>query len=137
MSIQGRTIFIVEDNPINRAIYQIIMLRNGATVEFDRWGRETLYRLERFGRVDLIILDLMLGMGDSGYQIFEKIRQLPAYNETPIVAVSAADPSIAIPKTKKMGFSGFIAKPIDDDLFPQQLADIIAGESVWYAGERF
>ena len=35
------------------------------------------------------------------------------------------------------GFSGFIAKPINDDVFPQQLADLMEGKEIWYAGERY
>jgi len=52
------------------------------------------------------------------------------------VAVSAMDPSVAIPQARQKGFSGFIAKPIDNRLFPQQIAQIIEGEQVWSIGER-
>lgn len=137
MLLGNKHIFIVEDNTQNRVIYQIVMVRNGAHVEFDRWGRDTLNTMKRLRKIDLIILDLMLPSGESGYDIFEQIRAVPEYNDVPIIAVSAADPSTAIPKAQAMGFSGFIAKPINDDLFPDQIARIIAGEAVWYAGDRF
>jgi len=88
-------------------------------------------------RVDLIILDLMLHNGISGYDIFDQIRAVPTYDAVPIVAVSAAEPAIALPKTQRQGFSGFISKPIDDTLFPKQVAQLLAGEQVWYAGERY
>ena len=137
MILDGKRIFIVEDNTHNRVVFQMTLISNGATVEFDRWGRDALWRLQAFGQTDIIILDLMLPSGMSGYDIFDEIRTLPEYNDVPIIAVSATDPAIAIPKTQQKGFSGFIAKPVDDELFPRQVLQIIAGERIWYAGRDF
>jgi DNA-binding response OmpR family regulator len=81
--------------------------------------------------IDLIILDLMLPKR-SGFSIFEDLRALPELNSIPIVAVSAMDSSVAIPEAQKLGFSGFISKPIDPDLFAQQLLGLIEGKNVWY-----
>jgi CheY-like chemotaxis protein len=133
MLLTGKVIFIVEDNLQNRVVFQMTTVAHGPTLEFERWGRDAVWRLQALRKVDLIILDLMLYGGISGYDIFEEIRQLPEFDRVPIVAVSAAEPSIAIPKTQQMGFAGFIAKPIDDELFPKQLAQILAGEPVWCA----
>lgn len=137
MLLKDKFIYIVEDNTQNRVVFQMSLVLTGARVEFERWGRDAVTRLEGFRRVDLIILDLMLHNGVSGYDIFDEIRGLPQYDSIPIVAVSAAEPAIALPKTKLKGFSGFISKPIDDSLFPRQIAQILAGEQVWYAGERY
>jgi len=136
MILKEKRIFIVEDNMQNRLVFQMSLIRHGASVDFERWGKDTLYHLQNLSRVDLIVLDLQLADGITGFDIFEKIRGLPQYDTVPIIAVSAMDPSIAIPKTKNLGFSGFIAKPIDNAQFPKQLASVIAGESVWSVGER-
>jgi CheY-like chemotaxis protein len=134
--LDNKRIFVVEDNLQNRVIFQILLSGEGARIEFDRWGRDTITRLQGFLPVDLIILDLMLGGGVTGYDIFDQIRTFPALAQTPIVAVSAADPAVALPKTQERGFNGFIAKPVDDTLFAQQLHNILQGEPVWYAGGR-
>lgn len=134
MELKNKRIFIVEDNVENRVIYQMIFIREGATVEFDRWGPEAVTRLRRFRPVDLIILDLMLTMGTSGYGLFEEIRKLPEFDSVPIIAVSSADASEAIPRTQRMGFSGYISKPIDQALFPKQICQILEGQSVWDSG---
>ena len=136
MILKNKRIFIVEDNMQNRLIFQMALIRQGASVDFERWGKDTLYRLLGVSRVDLIVMDLMLADGISVFEIFDKIRDLPKYNSVPIVAVSAMDPSQAIPKTRKQGFSGFIPKPIDDIQFPKQIAKIMNGESVWAVNER-
>lgn len=136
MSLQNSSIFFVEDNLQNRIIYQTALIRYNVAVKFERWGREAVNLLQTMPHVDLIVLDLMLADGVSGFDIFDEIRALPQYAEVPVVAVSAMDPSIAMQKAQAKGFAGFIAKPINSRLFPQQLATILDGESVWYTGER-
>ena len=136
IQLPGKRIFITEDNMTNRVIYTMILKRSGVILEFDRWGRDTTRRIGRFNP-DLIVLDLMLQHGSSGYQIFDEIRSSPEYNHIPIVAISASDPSTALTKCREMGFSGFIAKPVEKDLLTLQLARLIDGEQVWYLGERY
>lgn len=134
MLLQGKRVFVVEDNVLNRVVVKIILIKHGAQVEFERAGKETLHRLQQFGPVDLIIMDLMLTEGVSGYELCEQVHALPGYERTPIVAVSATDPAVGIPRTRAKGFSGFIAKPIDDGQFPKQLVQIMEGQQVWTAG---
>jgi len=137
MLLKDKIIFIVEDNTLNRVVYQMALSLHGARVEYERWGQDAVRRLQSLQQVDLIILDLMLHKGISGYDIFEEIRSISKYDPIPIITVSAAEPAIALPKAQQMGFAGFIAKPIDDTLFPNQIARVIAGERVWYVGERY
>lgn len=134
MLLKGRRIFVVEDNMLNRVVIKMILIKHGAEMEFERAGEETIRRLQQFGDADLVIMDLMLTGGFSGYSLCEEIHALPKYASVPVVAVSATDPAAAIPRTREKGFAGFIAKPIDDKLFPEQLAAIMAGENVWYTG---
>jgi CheY-like chemotaxis protein len=134
--LKGKTIFIVEDNSQNRVIFEMALIRHGAAVDFERWGASTTARLRNMPCVDLVILDLMLADGMSGFDLYEEIRLLPRYENVPVVAVSAMDPALAIPRVRAQGFSGFIAKPIDRYLFPQQIADIIHGRPVWHIGQR-
>jgi CheY-like chemotaxis protein len=134
--LTGKKIFIVEDNTMNRVVYTMALKLSGAVIEFDIWGRETVARLKGF-QPDLIILDLMLSSTTSGFDVFEDIRAQPDYSHVPIVAISASEPAIALPKCQKMGFTGFIAKPIDEEVLPSQVLRLIEGEQVWYLGERY
>lgn len=134
MKLTGKRIFIVEDNSHNRVVYRVVLTKNGAQVDFNNWGRDTLDQMYNFGKIDLIILDLMLPRGTSGFDVLKEIRQTKQYKDIPIVAVSAAEPAFAIPQSQQLGFDGFIAKPIDDELFVDQLQSILDGQPVWYAG---
>ncbi len=137
MLLYGKRIFIVEDNVQNRVVFQMLLKKQGADVDFERWGQDTVFRLKNAARVDIVLLDLMLAEGVSGFDLYNDIRdQIPELAAIPIVAVSAMEPAIAIPKAQAMGFSGFIAKPINGQIFAEQLANVLNGETVWYTGEQ-
>ena len=69
-SLRHKTIFIVEDNIQNRLVFQMTLSMSGARVEFERTGREVVTRLRALQTVDLIILDLMLFNGRSGFDVY-------------------------------------------------------------------
>ena len=131
-SLDGKHIFYVEDDVNNRAIVQTILELEGAKVGFERWGsiENIVPRLKTF-EPDIILLDLMFPANISGYDIYDALRQYPFFANTPIVAVSASDPSIEIPKARAKGFAGFISKPIKLRHFPTQIASLINGQPLW------
>jgi two-component system, cell cycle response regulator DivK len=131
MLLKNKRIFIVEDNLENRAIAQIMLEYEGAKTAIDRWGVDTVARLRAFAPVDLILLDLMFPYEVSGYDVFDQIRAEDDLKAIPIVAVSAADPSQAIPKTQSKGFAGFISKPLDGNTFVPRLLQILNEEFMW------
>ncbi|MBC8171490.1 MAG: response regulator [Anaerolineae bacterium] len=132
--LQAKRIFIIEDKPGNLAVMKTLLENSGALVNFDRWGVDTLQRLEAFAPVDVILLDLMFPGGLTGYDIFDSIKASGSFNDVRIVAVSASEPSEAIPATRARGFAGFIAKPISFNNFCTQVASIINGQAVWNSG---
>lgn len=136
MILQGRRILIVEDNVGNKAIAQTILERAGARTVTERWGTTAVDVLSKNGPYDAILLDLMLPYQVSGFDVYQQIRQTEAGRAIPIIAVSAADASTALPRAQAMGFSGYIAKPIDFQLFAQQVYRVICGESLWHTSER-
>lgn len=132
--LDQKRIFVIEDNSLNRLVFRMTLSTQGALVEFANGKLDALEKLQQFGRVDAIVLDLMLARGTSGFDIVPTLREIDSYSAVPIVAVSATDPVDGIPLAREHGLRGFIAKPIDNVLFPEQLSHIIAGQEVWYSG---
>jgi CheY-like chemotaxis protein len=130
-NLEGKRIFVVEDDVTNMAVFSMILKQDGAVAIQDPWNDSTLSLLKKHLPVDVILLDLMLKHGVSGYQIADAIHAVPELSHIPIVAVSASDPAIEIPRAQAHGFSGYICKPISLALFPDQVASCIAGEPVW------
>ncbi|WP_420641720.1 response regulator [Candidatus Leptofilum sp.] len=132
MSLKGKNIFLLEDDPINYSVILTILRQHGAIITHDHWGDTTLSRLKNHPfPLDLILLDLMLPGQASGYDVYDAIREMPELDGVPVVAVSAADPDVEIPKAREKGFHGFISKPINRRHFPDQLIEILAGETYW------
>jgi CheY-like chemotaxis protein len=131
--LKGKRIFIVEDDVTNMAIFMATLRRSGAIIIQDFWNADTTHILQRHLPVDIILLDLMLRHSISGYEIADKIRAIPELKNIPVCIVSAADPDIEIPRAQKKGMAGFIGKPIDPMVFPEQVAACINGDPVWFA----
>jgi CheY-like chemotaxis protein len=81
--------------------------------------------------IDVLLLDLMLPKGLSGYEVFDQIRAVPGLQDFPIVAVTALDPGIGMNKAREKGFKGYITKPIRANTFGQYIAAILDGKEVW------
>lgn len=130
--LQGKRIFIVEDDVINMAVFAATLRQTNAIIVQDAWNANTIGLLNQSLPIDIILLDLMLRFKVSGYDIFDKIKANTQLRDIPIVAVSASDPEVEIPKAKSKGFAGFIGKPISTSEFPTQIAACINGQQVWY-----
>ena len=131
MLLSNKHIFIVEDNAANAGIMLTALQIQGATTYFDRWGTHTTMRLLQLPQIDLILMDLMLANGLSGYDVFDQIKQAPALSGIPIVIVSASDANVEMSKAREKGFAGYISKPIDFITFPKSIASILNGVAVW------
>lgn len=131
MSLVGKKIFIVEDDPNNLAIVSSILRRQGASVYFDLWGRGTMQRIISLLPVDMILMDLMLPQGVSGYDVVEGLHEIPELREIPVIALTAMDPATEVKKARDLGFSGFICKPIRTKTFVEILDAILDGQKVW------
>lgn len=132
-TLEGKRIFMVEDNQGNAAIIQMLLEQSRANVFRGRWGgAETLKLLEKYSPIDVILMDLMLPNGITGFDVFTMIREQEEMADIPIIAVSASDPSSVLPKVRDMGFAGFIAKPIDFTSFADQILSVLNGSDRWH-----
>ncbi len=89
---------------------------------------QTIAELER---IDVIFLDLEMPQID-GYGMLQKLRNHWGIS-VPIIAytvhVSELDTA------RRLGFDGFLGKPVDIDRFPAQFERIMNGGAVWEVGE--
>jgi CheY-like chemotaxis protein len=84
--------------------------------------------LSTIDAVDVVFLDLEMPNRD-GYQIFEYLRGLEKFASIPIVAYTVHVNEIGV--VHELGFDSFLAKPLNSDQFPAQLADILSGKEIW------
>ncbi len=132
-TLDKKRIFLVEDDLGNAAIIQMLLEQSNARVFRGRWGgKETICLLEKYRPIDIILMDLMLPNGITGFDVFHMIREHPEMADIPIIAVSASDPSSVLPKVRDTGFAGFIAKPVDFANFADQIISVLDGTNRWH-----
>ena len=131
MSLKGSHIFVIEDNLNNLSILMTILNRNEAVVSFDQWKLDTKAHLLRSLPIHVILLDLMLAKGMTGYEVFDELRAAPLLAKIPIVAVTASDPGREIERARMKGFDGFISAPFRSTTFCSHISAIIRGEKVF------
>ena len=113
------TILYVEDNRDNFKLVQRVLKAEGFTVWGAANGREAFAFVEQH-TPDLILMDINLPQVD-GYTLAGQLRQQKKLANTPIVALTANVMKQAHEKSLEVGCNGFIKKPIDVDLLPDQL----------------
>ncbi len=122
----GVKILYVEDNPDNRLLVRRILMVEGYTVveAFDAFqGIEAAKR----EHPDLILMDMNLPEMD-GYTLTRHIRAIPELRTVPIVAMTANVMHGDREKSLEAGCDGYIPKPIDVDLLPEQVARFLRPE---------
>jgi hypothetical protein len=78
----------------------------------------------------LFLLDIHVDPHD-GFQMLTMLRETPAFQNTPIIALTASVMNEEIQQLRDAGFNGVIAKPIDPDTFPAMIERILDGETIW------
>jgi CheY-like chemotaxis protein len=131
MLLKNKRIAVVEDDVTNMAIIATLLKQNGATVIQDPWNYDTINRLRQMLPIDLILLDLMLRHGVSGYDIYDRIRTCSDLADIPVVIVSASDPALEMNRARDRGVSGYIEKPISYREFVPQIDSVLHGQQVW------
>lgn len=80
---------------------------------------------------DIFLFDIQMDPYD-GFDLLSMIRNDPEFCRSKVVALTASVMSEEVARLKKSGFDGAIAKPLNIAVFPDLIAKIIKGESVWY-----
>ena len=127
-------ILVVEDNVSNFVLIARLLAFMGIQkCEWKTTGWGVVDFANTMPRVNLILMDLRLPHED-GYEALRQIRQDPHLKQTKVVAVTAHSSTEEMQKARKAGFDGFLSKPLDADLFPEQVRQILNGEEVWDLG---
>jgi two-component system, cell cycle response regulator DivK len=124
------TILVVEDNVSNFVLIARLLGFMGIHCEWKTSGYEVVEYADTLPRIDLILMDIRLPYED-GYGALKKIRQSVHLHNIPVVAVTAEASEEQIKKAKLAGFDGFLGKPLDPDIFPDQIQRILSKQPVW------
>jgi CheY-like chemotaxis protein len=104
-------VLLVEDTEDNRLMMRRLLELTGYQVLEARNGEEAV-SIARKESPHLILMDLSLPVID-GIAATKRIRGLPGFDQTPIIAVSAHDTADFKAIALDVGCDGYVTKPID------------------------
>lgn len=114
-----KTILHVEDNFENLVLIRRLLQFQGHEVLEADTVVKAITILKQV-KPDLILMDINLPEID-GDTLTSKLKSIPYYREIPIVAITANALKGDREKSMLAGYDGYIEKPIDVDLFPEQI----------------
>jgi two-component system cell cycle response regulator DivK len=113
------TILYIEDNFDNRMLIRRVLMAEGYSV-VDTGNAIEALELIKSQNPDLILMDISMPDMD-GYTLTSRIRASQGFENIPIVALTANVMRGDREKSLEAGCDGYIQKPVDIDLLPQQI----------------
>ena len=114
---QSKTILLVEDDDTNRKLVRVI-LRGKRYRILEAESAEQALAMLRDDKPDLLLLDIRLGES-SGLEVVRAIRADPAFDEVPVVAITAQAMKNDESRFLAAGFDGYLSKPLDTRQLPE------------------
>jgi len=119
-------VLIVDDEPDNRGVVELVFQFYNAKVRTAASGEECLRLLEQ-ERPTLLLIDIQMP-GMDGYELFKKVRENPGWKDVRIVAVTAYAKSEDREQIMAAGFDGYIGKPISVVSLVDELNQVVNRE---------
>ncbi len=120
------TILYIEDNRDNQLLVRRILEARGYALQICEDGPSGI-ALARESQPALILVDINIS-GMDGYETTTRLRSLPHLRTTPIIAITADVRPGTRERALIAGCDGFITKPIDPRLLPDQIAEFLGGK---------
>jgi CheY-like chemotaxis protein len=109
-----RKILIVDDDVRNVFALTSVLESHGMAVIYAENGQDGIETLHRNPDVDLVLMDIMMPELD-GYQTMQAIRADEAFQQLPIISLTAKAMKGDREKSIASGASDYITKPVDTD----------------------
>jgi CheY-like chemotaxis protein len=117
------TVLLVEDTEDNRFMMRRLLEMTGYRVIEAMNGEEAVKQAQAESP-NLILMDLSLPVID-GLAATRLIRQLPNFESTPIIAVSAHDTSDFQSEAIQAGCNTYVTKPVDFNELEELIAQLL------------
>ncbi|MDF1796766.1 MAG: response regulator [Coxiellaceae bacterium] len=110
--LQNRRVLLVDDDVRNVFALSSTLEDFGLDIIVASNGRVALDKLKEEGKIELVIMDIMMPVMD-GYEAMQKIREQDVYKELPIIALTAKAMTGDRAKCIESGANDYITKPVD------------------------
>jgi len=126
---QSLRVLVVEDNADTADSLGLLLRLYGHKVEIARTG-PTALQMASASRPDVVLLDIGLP-GMDGFQVAQRLREMPEFKDVVICAVTGYTPSESDrQRQKETGFDHHYVKPLDLKILLEMFKGIV-GQSAW------
>lgn len=115
--MQPEHVLIIDDNPINLRLVQVVLEIHGFTVELAQDAEEALTKLAGF-HPDVILMDLQLP-GMDGLELTRRLKMAPETSDIVIIAVTSYAMKGDHERALDAGCDDYVSKPIDTEALPE------------------
>ncbi len=122
----GRKILVIDDDLAIRVLLQAVLKRMKFDVELAEDGSVGLEKLKSNGKVDLILLDLMMPKV-NGYEFIDRIGTQYPNGGRPHIVVFTAAGKRGVDKIPPNAICNSILKPFDLEKFIEMIGDCLRG----------
>jgi signal transduction histidine kinase/DNA-binding response OmpR family regulator/HAMP domain-containing protein len=111
-ALAGKTVLVIDDDLRNIFALTSLLEHHDIKVLHAENGRAGIELLRKTPDVDIILMDIMMPEMD-GYETTQAIRKVPAFQNLPIIALTAKAMKGDRDKCLEAGASDYVTKPVD------------------------
>lgn len=128
VTLIGRKVLIVDDDPESREVLAVLLTRCGASVAMSGSVAEALEQL-RVDIPDVIVSDIAMPVVD-GYGLLERLRasEDPSWRALRILALTAHASVQHRAAALRAGFDDYLSKPFDGAMLAQKIAQLASAQ---------
>jgi two-component system sensor histidine kinase BarA len=124
-SFSGMKVLAVDDTPANLKLLTTLLNEMGMVVDIAHDGLVALQQAKKH-IYDVIFMDIQMPIMD-GITACQKIKESSLNENTAIISVTAHAGPEEQKRMLAVGFTGYLAKPIDEDMLTQVILDVCPG----------
>ncbi|MEK3863357.1 CHASE3 domain-containing protein [Paenibacillus sp. FSL H7-0716] len=127
-SLNQKHVLIVDDDERNLFALSNTLRKRGLHVTTATNGESGLYELVQAASIDIVLMDIMMPVM-NGYEAINRIRQMPAKKDIPIIALTAKAMKEDKAKILQAGATDYLSKPINLERLLALMQLILASDS--------
>lgn len=127
-NFRGMRVLAVDDMEANLKLLSSLLIEMNVDCDLAADGAEALSKAQKL-KYDLIFMDIQMPIMD-GITACQRIKNSSLNEDTPIVSVTAHAGVEEQKQMETVGFNGFLAKPIDEEMLTQVILDTCPGCSI-------